>query len=155
MIFFTCFSSLFSNCLPNLHFWGFNLPRPRFRSQNDLKKWAWRDPRDDQKLILSKKHKNSIWTIIYYVFARSACLKIIIFWTQKSFNINEKMDLEKWQLKNRSETFMDRKWTPKVVQQGGPGATREPPFSNLETLWAALKSHVVLRPSQTAPKTQF
>ena len=41
---------------------------------------------------------------------------------------------------------MDRTWTPKVVQQGGPGAVREPLFSSLETLWAALGSHLVPRP---------
>ena len=42
--------------------------------------------------------------------------------------------------------LMDRKWTPKVVQQGGPGAVHEPLFASLETLWAALRSHVVPRP---------
>ena len=52
----------------------------------------------------------------------------------------------KKQLKNRSGTLMDRKLTPKVVQQGGPGGDNEPPFSSLETLWAALGSHMVPRP---------
>ena len=48
---------------------------------------------------------------------------------------------------------MDRKWTPKVVRQGGPGAVREPLFSSLETLWAALGSHMVPRPPQRASTT--
>ena len=68
----------------------------------------------------------------------SACPKIINFGTQKSPKINEKLALEIWhqkkQLKNRSWTLMDRTWTPKVVQKGGPGAVPEPTFSALEAL---------------------
>ena len=40
----------------------------------------------------------------------------------------------KKQLKNRSWTLLDRKWTPKVVPKGGPGAVPETTFSALEAL---------------------
>ena len=42
---------------------------------------------------------------------------------------------------------------PKVIQKGGLGAANEPPVSGLDTLWAALVTHMVPRPPQRASKT--
>ena len=44
----------------------------------------------------------------------------------------------KKQLKNRSWTLMDRKWTPKVVQQGGQERSTNYLFSTFFELWAVL-----------------
>ena len=52
----------------------------------------------------------------------------------------------KKQLKNRSGALMDQKWTPNEVQMGPQDRGTPSHFEGLETLWAALGSHMVPRP---------